>query len=33
MTPEHIADDLLIEYADEAASHPEIEAHLEGCSE
>jgi tetratricopeptide (TPR) repeat protein len=33
MTPEHVSEDLLIEYADEAASHPEIEAHLEGCSE
>jgi tetratricopeptide (TPR) repeat protein len=30
---EHIPDDLLIEYADDPSSHPEIEAHLNACSE
>jgi hypothetical protein len=29
----HIPDDLLIEYADDPRSHPEIEEHLNGCSE
>jgi tetratricopeptide (TPR) repeat protein len=32
MTVEHVPDELLIEYADDPASHPEIEPHLAACS-
>jgi tetratricopeptide (TPR) repeat protein len=33
MTPEHVSEDLLVEYADDPASHPEIEGHLNGCAD
>jgi tetratricopeptide (TPR) repeat protein len=33
MTAEHVPDDLLIAYADDPASHPEIESHLAACSD
>ncbi|HEX7140107.1 MAG TPA: hypothetical protein VF219_19805, partial [Vicinamibacterales bacterium] len=33
MTVEHIPDDLLIEYADDPASHPDLDTHLAACSD